>query len=151
MICPEVRHEVEPARELILDLLSDKAKKNVAFLEEFWLPDLAYTIYSKAEAVVSMEAHSIIMAISVGTPVLHPRFLEAGRKAWMLKDLGLEEWLFDLDVDPSKDMISELMEIHNNFKKAKRKVQSAMKIVHKRQDETMAIVKNTVEKSIKNK
>src|SRR5690606_36485325 len=121
------------------------------FLDEFWLPDLAYTIYSKAEAVVSMEAHSIIMAISVGTPVLHPRFLEAGRKAWMLKDLGLEEWLFDLDEDSSKDMISELMEIHNNFKKAKRKVQSAMKIVHKRQDETMAIVKNTVEKSIKNK
>ena len=25
-----------------------------------------------------------------GTPVLHPRFAEAGRKAWMLRDLGVE-------------------------------------------------------------
>ena len=144
LICPEVRYEVEPARELILDPLPQKIKDHVKFLDYFWLPDLAYTVYSKAEAVVTMEAHSMIMALSVGTPTLHPRFLEAGRKAFMLEDLGVGEWLFDIDEDPVDKMIDELMEIHNNFEKAQGKVQSAMDFVHKRQNETMEIVRNTL-------
>jgi len=147
LICPEVKKEIEPARELIFDLLSDEVKMHVEFMDEFWSPDVAYTVYSKAEAVVSMEMHSVIMALSVGAPVLHPRFIEAGRKAWMLKDLGIEEWLFDIDVDSSNDMISELMKIHNNFNTAKKKVESAMNVVHQRQKETMEIVERTLSKS----
>ncbi len=151
LICPEVIREIEPARELILDPLPEKIKQNVRFLDKFWLPDIAYTVYSKAEAIVSMEAHSIIMALSVGTPVLHPRFLEAGRKAYMLNDFGLGEWLFDLDEDPVEPMFKELMDIHNNFDAALDKVRSALDIVHKRQKETMAIVRQTLIKTINKK
>ena len=78
----------------------------------------------------------------------YPRFLEAGRKAWMLKDLGVEEWLFDIDKDPVDQMITQLMKIHNNQDIAREKVKSVMDIVHKRQKETMAIVRRTLLKAV---
>ena len=144
LICPEVVHDIEPHRTMIYDKLPEKTRKNVRFLDEMWLPEEAVAVYSQAETIVSMQMHSIIMALAVGTPVLHPQWWESGRKAWMLKDLGVEEWLFDIDEDPVDDMVNELMEIHNNYDTARNKVKLALDIVHKRQDETMVIVRNTL-------
>ena len=151
LICPEVILEIEPARELIFEPLPEKIKQNVRFLDQFWLPDIAYTVYSKAEALVTMEAHSMIMGLSVGTPVLHPRFLEAGRKAFMLNDLGVGEWLFDIDEDTVEPMFKELMEIHNNYDAALAKVKSALDIVQKRQKETMTILRRTLIEAVNKK
>jgi len=151
LICPEVRFEIEPARRLIWEPLSEETRQHVAFLDEFWEPKLAYTVYSEAEAIVSMQAHSIIMAIGVGTPVLHPRFLAAGRKAWMLEDPGLGDWLFDIDEAPVEPMLAELMKIHNDHEAALDKMESAMDIVRRRQKETMGVVRQTLKKAVRNR
>ena len=62
----------------------------------------------------------------------------------MLRDLGVEEWLSDIDRQPAEDAIGALLAIHNDYDGAQEKVKSAMALVEKRQQETMAIVKKTL-------
>ena len=143
LICPEVKHEIEPARRLIYDRLSAEIRRHVRIKEDFWLPDEAFSVYGRAHTIVSMEMHSIILGLAAGTPSIHPRFVEAGRKAWMLRDLGIEEWLFDLDEDPADEVVSALLAIHNDYDAAREKVAGAMDFVHRRQKETMEVVKKT--------
>ncbi len=147
LICPEVEWEIEPARKLIFDQLPKKIHPHIKFKSKFWLPDEAFPVYAKAEAIVSMEQHSIILALAAGTPVILPRFLENGRKAWMLKDLGIEEWLFDIDKDPEEQITAALLDIHNDYEAALSKVKSAMDIVHKGQKHTMSVLSQTIENS----
>jgi polysaccharide pyruvyl transferase WcaK-like protein len=144
LVCPEVVHEIEPARRLIYEPLAPEVRRNVRFKEQFWLPDEAFSVYGQARCVVSMEMHSIILGLAAGTPAIHPRFVEAGRKAWMLRDLGLEDWLFDIDEQPADAFIAALMDVHNDHDAALAKVESAMTIVRKRQAETMAVVRQTL-------
>ncbi len=143
LICPEVKFEIEPARRLIYDPLPEDVRRHVRIKEEFWLPDEAFSVYARAHTIVSMEMHSVILGLAAGTPTLHPRFAEAGRKAWMMRDLGLDEWLFDLDKDPADEVTAALMEIHGDYDGALGKVQSAMDFVERRQKETMGVVKQT--------
>lgn len=145
LICPEVRFESEPARRLIYEPLPRSVRDHVRMKDEFWLPDQAFTVFSRARIVVSMEMHSIIMGLAAGTPVLHPRFVEAGRKAWMLKDLGVPEWLFDIDKVDADKLTAAALAVHDDYEGALGKVRSALNIVRKRQAETMAVVKQTLQ------
>jgi polysaccharide pyruvyl transferase WcaK-like protein len=149
LICPEVKFEIEPARRLIYDPLPADVRKHVRIKESFWLPDEAFSVYGRAHTIVSMEMHSIILGLAAGTPSIHPRFVEAGRKAWMLRDLGVEEWLFDLDEDPADEITSSLLKIHDDYDAALGKVERAMDFVHKRQKETMDVVKRTAQNARK--
>ncbi len=151
LICPEVKHEIEPARRLIYEPLPTDIRKHVRIKEDFWLPDEAFSVYARAHTIVSMEMHSIILGLAAGTPTLHPRFAKAGRKAWMLRDLGIEEWLFDLDKDSADEITASLMNIHNDYDAALGKVNNAMNFVHKRQKETMDVVKKTAIEARKNR
>ncbi len=144
LVCPEVKHEIEPARRLIYDRLPPEIRRNVRLKEDFWLPDEAFSVYRRARCIVSMEMHSIILGLAAGTPSIHPRFVEAGRKAWMMRDLGLEAWLFDLDRQPAEPIIDALLDVHRDYDAALGQVGSAMSIVHKRQAETMAVVRKTL-------
>ncbi len=144
LICPEVRFESKPARRLIYEPLPKDVRDHVRIKDEFWLPDQAFVVFSRARIVVSMEMHSIIMGLAAGTPVIHPRFVEAGRKAWMLKDLGVPEWLFDIDKQSAEKITGAALDIHKDYDGALGKVRSALDLVRKRQAETMAIVKKTL-------
>jgi polysaccharide pyruvyl transferase WcaK-like protein len=145
LICPEVVHEIEPARRLLYEPLPDAVKQKVRFQTEFWSPDQARSVFARARVHVSMDMHSVIMALAAGTPVLHPRFVEAGIKAWMLRDLGVEDWLFDIDRQPASAVSSKLVEIRADYPAALARVKSARAIVERRQAETMAIVRQTLE------
>jgi len=149
LICPEVRFEIEPARRLIYDRLPPEVLRHVRFKDDFWLPDEAFSVYARAEAIVSMEMHSIILAMAAGTPVIHPRFAEAGRKAWMLEDLGVGQWLFDIDKEPAAKFTAELLAINKDFDAALATLAKAMTVVHKRQAETMAVVRKAIHKNRK--
>jgi len=63
----------------------------------------------------------------------------------MLRDLGVEKWLSDLDADPAAKPIAALLDIHDNFDRAIADVGNAKAIVARRQAETMAVVKAAVE------
>jgi len=144
LICPEVNLEIEPARRLIYQRLPAELRKQVRFKEDFWLPDEAFSVYARARVIVSMEMHSIILGLAAGTPVVHPRFVEAGRKAWMLEDLGLGRWLLDIDKQPAEKITATLLAIHDDYDRALQEVKSAMSIVRTRQAETMATLRRTL-------
>ncbi len=99
VLAPEVSSEVEAMHRNIYERLSAPAQRQCVELAQFWTTEQAYSLYRRAEIVVSMEMHSVIMALSVGTPVLMPQFSENGRKVWMLDELGLRDWIFDADED----------------------------------------------------
>ena len=99
--------------------------------------DEACSIYAQAEVVVSMEPHSCIMALANGTPTLHLFSQRHGRKAWMFRDIGLPEWLHDIDCDSASQVTAALKAIHADEERAKRKVNRAMHFVERRSGEIM--------------
>ncbi len=97
VLCPEVRYEIPLMHEHVYQRLTPEVQKKCVWMDEFWTTEQAYSLYRQAELVVSMEMHSVIMALSLATPVLMPQFSENGRKVWMLEELDLRDWIFDID------------------------------------------------------
>ncbi|MEK6794711.1 MAG: polysaccharide pyruvyl transferase family protein [Spirochaetota bacterium] len=97
LLCPEVRIEIDVMRNEVYAKLPEAVRERCVFMDKFWSTAQAKAVYRASRIVVSMEMHSVILALAAGTPVLHPQFAEAGRKASMLTELGLGRWLFDID------------------------------------------------------
>ncbi len=100
VLCPEVRYEIPLMHDNVYQRLAPEVREKCIWMDQFWTTEQAYSLYRQAEMVVSMEMHSVIMALSLGTPVLKPQFSENGRKVWMLEELDLRDWIFDID-DPA--------------------------------------------------
>ena len=63
------------------------------------------------------------MALSLGTPVLMPQFAENGRKVWMLEELGLRDWIFDIDEPAdSPRLLETALKIHRHPAQAEARV-----------------------------
>ena len=115
LICHETRGTLKTARKYLYDILSAEAKKQCVYMDEFWTSEQAYSIFKRARIISSMEMHSIIMSINVGTPVIHNPFDECGRKKFMLNDLGLGKCLVDIDSCAEDTMLDVALDIHSNF------------------------------------
>lgn len=109
----ETRAAQEPMRRWLACGLTENPK--VVWLEEFWASEQAFSVYEQARIIISMEMHSIIMGIKAHTPVVHIPFRECGRKAKMMTDLGLEDWLLDIDEMSSEDLLVTCLKIHENY------------------------------------
>jgi hypothetical protein len=68
MVCAEMTYQVEMGRDVLVNPLPADVKKNVVWRDTYWLPDEAASIYSKAQAVISVECHSPLIALHQGTP-----------------------------------------------------------------------------------
>jgi len=141
VIVPEVEKEIEAAKTLLLEPLPDDIKKKVIHRNTFWNVDEAISFYDRAHTVVSMEPHSCIMALSVGTPTIHFFTRHHGYKAWMFRDIGLPEWLISLDSEPADRVNSELDRIHDNYDLAVKKTERSMTFVHTRSEEMIWEIK----------
>ena len=91
-----------------------------------------------------IEPHSLIMGLALGVPVVHARSLLHGRKGWMFRDIGLPEWLFDIDKTSSAELTGAVMNIYQNYPVAKQKAKKAMQFVADRQKATMQVVRKHV-------
>jgi polysaccharide pyruvyl transferase WcaK-like protein len=120
LICHETRDTLKTVPEYLLNILDKKTLKNCVYMDSFWTSEQAYSIFKRARIVTSMEMHSIIMTINVGTPVIHNPFDECGRKKYMLNDLGLGDWLIDIDSCSDNAMVDVAMDIHKNHMAAKK-------------------------------
>ncbi|GAG35064.1 unnamed protein product, partial [marine sediment metagenome] len=126
LLCPEVRSEIQPMYDLIYSKLSSELQSKCIWMDHFWTTEQAKAVYQKARIVISMEMHSVILALSVGTPILHPRFMEAGRKAWMLRDMDLEDWLFDIDHMAPEELFVAATNIHRQYEASLNRVRKQM-------------------------
>ena len=85
--------------------------------------------------------HSPIMAMGNGTPAIVCRFAEQTTKGFMWRDIGLGDWLFDLDQpDELRRVAPAALALAKDPIAAKAKAAKAREFVKQRQRETMAIL-----------
>jgi len=132
VIAPEVYKEMQYNKQFIYDTLPDDLKKHVVNFDEFWNVDEACSFYARAHTVICHEPHTPIMALAMGTPMMHTFSEFHSPKCWMFKDIGLEEWAPEFDATPASKMFEILMGIHKDYSAAEAKVKKAMAYVDER-------------------
>ncbi|MFT4030567.1 MAG: polysaccharide pyruvyl transferase family protein [Protaetiibacter sp.] len=121
LIAHETISDVAAAKEMILEQLDPAIRTRVVYQPEYWLPDRCQSIFAASRLVISAEMHSVILGIAAGTPALHPYFAEAGLKQWMLEDLGVGDWMFDMDEDGADRILEKACEISADHEAARRR------------------------------
>ena len=144
VIAPEVYKEMEYNKKFVYDPLRDDLKKHVVNFDDFWNVDEACSFYSRAHTVICHEPHTPIMALAVGTPMMHTFSEFHSPKCWMFKDIGLEAWAPEFDSTPAEKMFEILMEIHKDYRAAESKVKKAMAFVEERAASQMSVLKRVV-------
>jgi polysaccharide pyruvyl transferase WcaK-like protein len=144
-LVPEVQKGLDPARKMVYEVLPPEVRQAVRFQPDYWMPDEAQYVYAKALALTSAEMHSIILALAAGTPSVHFYFRQAGLKQWMMRDIGLPEWLLDQDQVPPGKIAETLVAIYKDPAEARRKTAKAMAYVAERQTATMSAVRRAAE------
>lgn len=130
LIAPETLKEMGHNKRLIHDPLPPEIQKHVVNLESFWNADEAASIFARAHTVVCHEPHSPIIALANGTPIIHTYSEFHSPKCWMFKDIGLPEWLLEMDETPVEKIAETLFAIDADYAGAQAKVKKAMAYVH---------------------
>ena len=97
LVCPEDGTQVKLGKQIIMDKLPEDVREKVVWKDRYWLTDEAISTYKQSAGLFGLEMHSPIMCIGNGVPALVGRFEEQTSKGIMWKDIGLDEWLFDVD------------------------------------------------------
>jgi polysaccharide pyruvyl transferase WcaK-like protein len=141
LACPEMTYQVEMAKEVLVDPLPAEVKENVVWRDRFWLPDEAASVYAKAQAVVSVECHSPLIALYNGTPAFYVRQPTDTCKGQMYRDIGANDWFFEVDETNGDRLWSRLQAVVRDAAKARAKVKSIMATVEARQERMVDAVR----------
>jgi hypothetical protein len=144
MACGEMTYQVQMAKEVLVDPLPADVKKNVVWRDTYWMPDEAAAIYARAECVVSVECHSPLISIHNGTPAFYVRQPTDTCKGQMYRDMGAEDWLFEIDETSGSQLWSRLESIHRDPAKAKAKAKAIMAFVQARQKRMVDALREAV-------
>jgi polysaccharide pyruvyl transferase WcaK-like protein len=141
LLCPEDSSQMEVNRENIYDKLPDDVKPKVVWRPDYWLTGEALSTYVRSAGLFGLEMHSPIMCIGNGIPAIVCRFAEQTSKGLMWRDIGLGDWLFDLDKEEeAQRVVPAVLALAQDPEGAKVKANKAREFVRQRQRETMAIV-----------
>ncbi|QDT07557.1 Polysaccharide pyruvyl transferase [Rubripirellula lacrimiformis] len=142
LVCPEDRTQMAVGKEMIYDKLPADVLDRVVWRPNYWLTGEAVSTYVRSAGLFGNEMHSPIMCIGHGVPALVCRFAEQTSKGYMWDDIGLGQWLFDLDDESSiQKIVPAVLDVAMNPEAAKAKAAEAQKFVLRRQAETMAVLK----------
>jgi len=144
VIAPEVYKEMEYNMKFVYDPLPEDLKQHVVNFDQFWNVDEACSFYKRAHTVICHEPHTPIMALAVGTPMMHTFSEFHSPKCWMFKDIGLEEWAPEFDSTPADKMFDILMGIHKDYAAAEAKVKKAMAYVEERAQSQMNVLRSVI-------
>ncbi len=97
LLCPEDKSQMAIGKEMLLDKLPPEVRQGVVWREGYWLPDEALSTYVRSAGLFGNEMHSPILCVGNGVPAIVRRFAEQTSKGYMWRDIGLADWLFDLD------------------------------------------------------
>lgn len=145
LIAPETIKEMGHNKRLIHDPLPPEIQKHVVNLEYFWNADEAASIFARAHTIVCHEPHSPIIALANGTPIIHTYSEFHSPKCWMFQDIGLPEWLLEMDETPVQKMAETLFAIDTDYPAAQAKVEKAMAYVHECFGKSMKHVETVIE------
>jgi polysaccharide pyruvyl transferase WcaK-like protein len=129
-------------KEMFLDRLPADVRPRVVWREKFWLTDEALSTYVRSAGLFGSEMHSPIMALGNGIPAIVCRFEEQTSKGIMWRDIGLGDWLFDLDREAEHaGIVPAVLALARDPAAARAKAAQARAFVEQRQRETMAVVR----------
>lgn len=144
VIAPEVEKEMIYNKKFVYDPLPDNLKPHVVNFDAFWNVDEACSFYARAHTVICHEPHTPIMALAMGTPMMHTFSEFHSPKCWMFKDIGLEEWAPEFDRTSARQMFDILMGIHRDYPAAEAKVKKAMGYVEDRAKSQMKVLQGVI-------
>ena len=121
LVCPEMTYQVDIMDELLIDPLPDSIRPFVQ-KRGYWMPDEAASLYARAHTVISFECHSPIIATAMGTPTFHLRQPEDTIKGQMYYDLGMDDWVFEIEQTTGKQIADRLLEVVADYPAALEKV-----------------------------
>jgi hypothetical protein len=141
LACAEMTYQVEMAKQVLVDPLPEDVKKLVVWRDSYWLPDEAASVYAQAQAVVSVECHSPLIALRNGTPAFYVRQPTDTCKGQMYRDFGAGEWFFEIDETSGGELWGRLEAIHRDPKRAAGQVRRIMGAVEGAQKRMIAAVR----------
>ena len=145
LICPEDRTQMALGKEILFDRLPDDVKPRVVWRPDYWLTDEALSVYVRSAGLFGNEMHSPIMAIGNGIPAIVCRWAEQTSKGTMWKDIGLGEWLFDLDDEAQlPGIVPAVLALAQDPAAAAVKVGQAQAIVRQRQAAAMGVLRQAL-------
>ncbi|NBR43164.1 MAG: polysaccharide pyruvyl transferase family protein, partial [Verrucomicrobia bacterium] len=145
LICPEDRTQMALGKEILFDKLPDEVKDRVVWRQDYWLTDEALSVYVRSAGLFGNEMHSPIMCVGNGIPAIVCRWAEQTSKGNMWKDIGLSEWLFDLDDETQlAGIVPAVLAMAKDPIAAKAKVSKAQAILRERQSSALARVRLAV-------
>jgi polysaccharide pyruvyl transferase WcaK-like protein len=147
LVCPEMTYEIELTKEQLVDGLPADVRKHVVWRSTYWRPDEASSVYAKAVAMVSMEMHSPILACAVGTPAFYLRLPTDTCKGQMWRDIGLPEWIFEIEDSDGSDLARALLRLVAEPERTAEKLCHARGRVAYLQAHSMQVVRQAIERS----
>ncbi len=139
-LVPEMTYAVPRLRPLLFDPLPAAVKPSVTVLDRYWLTAEAASAYARAAAVISLEMHSPIMAVSAGVPAILLRQPTDTRKGQMWRDIGLDPWIFEIDASTGKDIAARLVELGRDLPAARATTGKARQFARDRMAEMVAAI-----------
>lgn len=134
LICPEDQSQVELGREMLYEPLPEDVKKRVVWRNSYWLTDEAISTYVRSAGLFGLEMHSPIMCVGNGVPAIVCRFHQQTSKGFMWRDIGLGDWLFNMDEEDAIPGITPaVLKMLTQREESLRKVAEAQKFVRERQ------------------
>lgn len=130
LLAPEMTYAVPLLRPLLHDPLPADVKPHVAVLNRYWLTAEAASVYARAAAIVSFEQHSPILGIAAGVPSVLLRQPTDTRKGRMWYDLGLSDWVFEIDQTTGAQVADRVMQIAEDLPAARRIASRARQRAH---------------------
>lgn len=145
LICPEDRSQMAVGKEMLIDPLPADVKPRVVWRENFWLTDEAISIYRRSAGLFGNEMHSPIMCVGNGVPAIVCRWEQQTSKGIMWRDIGLGEWLFNLDNEAEiPGIVPAVLAMAKDPEGAKAKTAKAQAFVQQHQQEMMETLKKNL-------
>lgn len=145
LLCPEDQTQMAVGKELLWDKLPANLQSRVVHRKDYWLTDEALSTYRMSLGLFGNEMHSPIMCVGSGVPAIVCRWAEQTTKGFMWQDIGLGDWLFDLDVEGERRQVAPAaLRMVQDREWALQNVTKAKEFVESRQKATMDTLRNAL-------
>jgi polysaccharide pyruvyl transferase WcaK-like protein len=138
LLTPEMTYAVPLLRPLLFDKLPADVQSHVRVMDRYWLTAEACSVYAQAAALVSFEQHSPIMGIAAGVPSVLLRQPTDTRKGRMWYDLGMSDWVFEIDYTTGAQIAGRLVDLGKNLPAARATAAKALSHAHTRMQAMIA-------------
>lgn len=143
LLCPEDKTQMKVGKDMLYDKLPEDVKARVVWRENYWLTNEALSTYRRSAGLFGHEMHSPIMCIGNGIPAIVCRWAEQTSKGYMWRDIGLGEWLFDLDNEEElQNVAATVLAMAKDPAGSKAKAEKARDLVMGKFAASMAVVQD---------